>query len=73
MLGSIMADGLQVADEGDIPIGRATILEIGAGCRLRIIDHLGQQVVDTWIFVAGTKLSETGLATMREYHSSYGE
>lgn len=47
-----MADGLEVAEEGDIPIGRATIIEIGAGRRLRIINHLGQQVVDTWVFVA---------------------
>jgi uncharacterized protein YcgI (DUF1989 family) len=51
---SILAAGLQVAEEGDIPIGRATIMEIGAGCRLRIINHLGQQVVDTWVFVAGS-------------------
>jgi uncharacterized protein YcgI (DUF1989 family) len=52
-MGTIMANGFQVAEEGDIPIGRATIMEIGAGCRLRIVNHLGQQVVDTWVFAAG--------------------
>lgn len=48
-----MADGIEIAGRGEIPIGRATIMEVGAGGRLRIVNHLGQQVVDTWILVAG--------------------
>ncbi len=39
--------------EGEIPQGRATMVEIEAGRRLRIVNHLGQQVVDTWVFARG--------------------
>lgn len=38
--------------EGDIPTGRASILPLEAGERLRIVNHLGQQVLDTWAFAA---------------------
>jgi uncharacterized protein YcgI (DUF1989 family) len=48
-----MADGFEITGRGEIPIGRATIIEVGAGGRFRIVNHLGQQVVDTWILVAG--------------------
>lgn len=48
-----MPDRFEVSAEGEIPIGQATIMEVGAGCRLRIVNHLGQQVVDTWIFLPG--------------------
>lgn len=39
--------------EGDIPQGEATAIDIPAGARVRIINHLGQQVIDTWICVTG--------------------
>ena len=37
---------------GEIPQRRATAVRVLAGERLRIVNHLGQQVVDTWIFAA---------------------
>lgn len=40
-------------DEGEIPQGRATMIDFDRGQRLRIINHLGQQVVDTWVFARG--------------------
>lgn len=41
--------------QGDIPQGRATAMPLAAGERLRIINHLGQQVVDTWIFAGADR------------------
>jgi uncharacterized protein YcgI (DUF1989 family) len=35
---------------GEIPTGTATAIEVAAGQHLRLINHLGQQVLDTWIF-----------------------
>ena len=48
-----MDDRFEIAAQGEIPIGRATILEVATGQRLRIVNHLGQQVVDTWGLPAG--------------------
>jgi uncharacterized protein YcgI (DUF1989 family) len=45
-----MTSILPAVDEGNIPQGRATMVEIDAGQRVRIVNHLGQQVVDTWVF-----------------------
>ena len=42
-----------VSEEGEIPQGRATMVDLDPGQRLRIINHLGQQVVDTWVFLRG--------------------
>jgi uncharacterized protein len=42
-----------VSEEGKIPQGRATMVDLDPGRRLRIINHLGQQVVDTWVFLRG--------------------
>jgi uncharacterized protein len=39
--------------DGDIPQGAATAIDVAAGQRIQIVNHLGQQVVDTWIFVQG--------------------
>ena len=40
-------------EEGDIPLGRASMVDVDQGQRIRIINHLGQQVVDTWVFARG--------------------
>jgi len=48
-----MTERYEISDEGEIPIGGATIMEVAGDQRLRIINHLGQQVVDTWVFPAG--------------------
>src|SRR5579871_6938450 len=48
-----MVDGFEIAGQGEIPIGQATIMDVEAGRRLRIVNHLGQQVVDTWVLPAG--------------------
>jgi uncharacterized protein YcgI (DUF1989 family) len=48
----VAAHGPILRAEGEIPTGRASILPLEAGERLRIINHLGQQVLDTWAFVA---------------------
>jgi uncharacterized protein YcgI (DUF1989 family) len=48
-----MSTSLTFRAEGDIPTGRASILPLEAGERLRIVNHLGQQVLDTWAFAAG--------------------
>ena len=42
-------------EEGEIPQGRASMIDIDAGQRVRIVNHLGQQVVDTWVFVRGSR------------------
>lgn len=38
---------------GEIPPGQATAIPVAAGEYLRIVNHLGQQVLDTWAHVAG--------------------
>jgi uncharacterized protein YcgI (DUF1989 family) len=43
----------QSMDEGEIPQGRATMVDLDRGQRLRIVNHLGQQVVDSWVFLRG--------------------
>jgi hypothetical protein len=40
------------AASGDIPQLQATAIRIKPDERLRIVNHLGQQVLDTWIFAA---------------------
>jgi uncharacterized protein YcgI (DUF1989 family) len=52
-----MSRTLALRAEGEIPSGRASILPLEAGERLRIVNHLGQQVLDTWAF-ATADLSE---------------
>src|SRR5258706_7307488 len=49
-----MTSILPAVDEGNIPQGLATMVDIDAGQRVRIINHLGQQVVDTWVFARGS-------------------
>jgi uncharacterized protein YcgI (DUF1989 family) len=46
------ADFGSTAVTGEIPQLRATAIRIRPGERLRIVNHLGQQVLDTWIFAA---------------------
>jgi uncharacterized protein YcgI (DUF1989 family) len=38
---------------GEILPGRATAIDLAPGERLRIVNHLGQQVLDTWAFAEG--------------------
>ncbi len=49
-----MSSQATTIDEGEIPQGRATMIDFDRGQRFRIINHLGQQVVDTWVFARGT-------------------
>lgn len=49
-----MSSQATALDEGEIPQGRATMIDFDLGQRFRIINHLGQQVVDTWVFARGT-------------------
>lgn len=48
-----MNNGFAIAGQGEIPIGRATIVDVKPGQRIRIVNHLGQQVADTWVLVPG--------------------
>ncbi|WP_284944122.1 urea carboxylase-associated family protein [Acidisoma cladoniae] len=52
--------------EGEIPPGRATAIPIATGQRVQIINHLGQQVVDTWIFAAGDFLEYLSMEHCRD-------
>ena len=49
-----MTSTASLAEEGDMPQGRANMVEVDAGQRVRIVNHLGQQVVDTWVFARGS-------------------
>ena len=49
-----MTSTASLPEEGDIPQGRASTVDIDAGQRVRIVNHLGQQVVDTWVFMRGS-------------------
>src|SRR5690242_21770897 len=40
--------------DGEIPQGCATMIDVDAGQTVRIVNHLGQQVVDTWVFARGS-------------------
>jgi uncharacterized protein YcgI (DUF1989 family) len=48
-----MSASLRASAEGEIPQGRATLVDVSQGQRVRVVNHLGQQVVDTWVFLRG--------------------